>query len=146
VSQKQAKVAAWETTLLKTLPLVLLALIILETPAIGVISEDAVDKAFRVGMMIFIMLAFLVELGYSLPDLGMKGHFGTPLLAVFAMASLVIGINFWFEFYSIGSNAQIDAFVYLFFLAGILLLIWQARTEYFKHEKLKLAIFKKFSR
>lgn len=146
MSQREAAVSAWHTTLLKTLPLALLIIMVLATPALGYINEETVNKSLKLGVYVFVMFAFLVELGYSLPEMGHKGHFGTPLLAGFAIASLLLGLNSWFGFYNLGSSAQIDAFVYIFFVSAIMLLFWQARSEYFKHNRLKLKIFQKFSR
>lgn len=146
LSQNQARIAAWQTTILKTLPFVFLVFLVLETPAVGFLDEDTVNKSWRTGMIVFVMLAFLIELGYSLPEAGNKGHFGTPLLAAFVAISSILAVNYYFEFYTIGDNSQIDAFIYLFFAIALLLLVWQARHEYFKHNRLKLQIFKAFQR
>lgn len=127
-TKQRAKINRAETAVTKVLPLVLVLTIFFnKLPFLPIFSGLALENLLTGIIFLFVAGAFAFEMQKTRK--GTETNFGTILLAIFVVASLIISLIFFINAYDFGSNRSVDILIGIYFFSAIVLLMFQSAKE-----------------
>lgn len=138
-AKQKARISRGETSVAKLLPLIFLLVIFFnKLPFVPIFAGLDLENLMTGILFLFIAGAFAFEMNKTRGPKG-ESNFGTVILAVFVIASLLISLVFFFDAYDFGSNRTIDIFIGIYFASAILLLLFQSSKEFVTGRRAKIS-------
>lgn len=137
-SKQRARINRLETTTTKLLPLVLVLTIFFnKLPFFPIFSGFSLENLMTGIIFLFVAGAFAYEMQKTRK--GTETNFGTVLLAVFVVASLIMSMIFFLGVYDFGSVRTLDVIIGIYFASAIILLIFQTSKEFVTGTRAKIS-------